>query len=240
MNPLAFLITFLSGLSFFIGYLITKLFTNEKKLVNFAVGFAFSIIIGLCLFDMLPEALEMDNKLIMILCMVGGIALLKMLDLFIPDHEHTHNSSGRIEHIEHIGIISSLALFLHNMIEGTAIYTTSINDIKLGILMMLGVSFHNIPLGIQTSSLVRNRAERFNLLLILALSSIVGVLFMEVLSINMSELFSQILISISLGMLIYISLFELLCEVKENIKKKELIYGLITGVILIVIGHFIG
>ena len=234
---MAFIITLLSGLSFFIGYLITKIIKNEKKLVIFAVGFSFAIILGLCFFDMLGECLEMHNKLLMIGCMIGGVLILKILDLFIPDHEHHKKDEA---HIEHIGIISTLALFLHNMIEGTAIYTASLNNLKVGLFMALGVSFHNIPLGIQISSLTHKRNTRLELLSILALSSIVGALLISVFNINISELFSQILISISFGMLMYIAIFELLCEVKENIKKKELIYGLILGIVFILIGHFIG
>ena len=38
-------------------------------------------------------------------------------------------------------------------------------------------------------------------------------------------------------MLIYIAFFELLCELKENIKKKELLIGIMTGVILILVGY---
>ena len=47
------------------------------------------------------------------------------------------------------------------------------------------------------------------------------------------------LISITLGMLIYISLFELLCEVKENIKKKELQLGIFSGIVLVIISELI-
>ena len=234
---MAFLVTLLSGLSFYIGYLITKIIKNEKKLIVFAVGFAFTIILGLCLFDMLGECLEMKNKILMILFMIIGIAILKVLDLFIPDHDHHKKDNA---HIEHIGIISTLALFLHNMIEGTAIYTASLNNLKVGLFMALGVSFHNIPLGIQTSSLVHKRNSRLELLTILALSSVVGALFISVFDITISDLVTEALICISFGMLMYIALFELLCEVKENIKKKELIYGLLFGIIFIVVGHFIG
>ena len=233
---MAFLITLLSGLSFFIGYLVTKFVKNEKKLIVFAVGFAFTIIIGLCFFDMLEECLEMKNKIIMVVCMLGGVGLLKLLDLFIPDHEH-HKKDNH--HIEHIGIMSTLALFLHNMIEGTAIYTASLSDLKVGLFMALGVSFHNIPLGIQTSSLARDRVERLELLSILALSSIVGVMFINAFDISISTIVNQVLLCISFGMLMYIALFELLCELKEHIKEKELIYGLITGIVFILVGHFI-
>ncbi len=231
----AFIITLLTGLSFFVGYLITKIIKDDRKLSVFAVGFAFSIMLGLCFFDMLPECLEMENKPLMLFCMVGGVVLLKVLDIFIPDHEHTHEK----DHIEHIGIISSFALFLHNAIEGTAIYTTSTSNIKIGALMALGVACHNIPLGIQTSSLVRNKKERFVLLMILAFSSILGVLMINMFNVVISEQITQILICISFGMLMYISVFELLCEVKENIKNRNLLYGLLLGLIVVFLGLFI-
>ncbi len=230
------LITLLSGISFFIGYLITVFVKNDKKMVTFAIGFAFSIIIGLCLFDLLPECLELENKLIMILCIFGGIGFLKLLDVFIPDHDH---ESKKKDHMEHIGLISALALFIHNTVEGVAIYLSCLNSISTGLFMALGVSFHNIPLGIQISSLVRNKKERIVLLTILTFSSIFGVAIMNLFKINVEGMIGPILISITLGMLIYISMFELLCEIKEHFKKKELKLGLIIGIIVILIGHFI-
>ena len=239
---IAVLITILSGVAFFIGYLITRFVKDEKKLVTFAVGFAFSILIGLVFLDILPECLEhFDNKWIMILCMLGGIGILKVLDLFVPEHNHEGHGKAHLEsHMEHIGLVSTIALFLHNMIEGTALYTTSLSDIKMGLLMLLGVSFHNIPLGIQVSSMIRNKKEKLIMISALALSSIVGILIINVFNIHLSELINGILLSITFGMLIYITIFELLCEVKEHIKDKPLLIGLLTGIVFIIIGRFIG
>ena len=171
MNIQAIFITLLSGLSFFIGYLITKLIKDEKKLITFSVGFSFTIILGLIFTDLLPECLEFaDNRLIILGFVILGILLLKVLDLFIPDHEHEHTKKK--DHMEHIGLISTLALFIHNVIEGTAIYTATLSSISIGLFTSLGVSFHNIPLGIQISSLVKNKKEKLTLLTILSLSSI--------------------------------------------------------------------
>lgn len=241
MNIEAFMITLLSGFAFFIGLMITMFVKDEKKLVTFAVGFAFSIIIGLAFGDLLPECIEnLDNKLIMIICMLSGIGLLKLLDIFVPEHDHEGKSKKHLEnHMEHIGLISAVALFLHNIIEGTAIYTTSLTDLKLGALMALGVSFHNIPLGIQISSLIHKKKEKVTLLTLLALSSIVGVILLNVFNIEISEMASGILISITFGMLMYISLFELLCEVKEHFKESILKLGLFIGLLFVLIGHFI-
>lgn len=236
MNIQAIFITLLSELSFFIGYLITKLIKDEKKLIIFSVGFSFTIILGLIFTDLLPECLEFtDNKLIILIFVILGILLLKVLDLFIPDHEHEHTKKK--DHMEHIGLISTLALFIHNVIEGTAIYTATLSSISIGLFTSLGVSFHNIPLGIQISSLVKNKKEKLTLLTILSLSSIFGVIILKLFKITLTSYISGILISITLGMLIYIAFFELLCEIKENIKKKELLIGIITGIVLILVSH---
>lgn len=236
MNIQAIFITLLSGLSFFIGYLITKLIKDEKKLITFSVGFSFTIILGLIFTDLLPECLEFtDNKLIILIFVILGILLLKVLDLFIPDHEHEHTKKK--DHMEHIGLISTLALFIHNVIEGTAIYTATLSSISIGLFTSLGVSFHNIPLGIQISSLVKNKKEKITLLTILSLSSIFGVIILKLFKITLTSYISGILISITLGMLIYIAFFELLCEIKENMKKQELLIGIITGIVLILVSH---
>ncbi len=233
---LPFIITILSGLSFFIGYLITKFIKDEKKLTIFSVGFSFVIIIGLILFDLLPECIEsIQNKWLILLYILIGIIGLKSLDLFVPDHHH----SNKKDHMEHIGIISFIALFLHNLVEGTGIYATSITDISMGVFMALGVSFHNIPLGIQISSLIKNTREKIILLCVLALSSVFGVIFLNIFNITMSDNVLGILISITLGMLIYIAFFELLCEIKEHFKDNELKLGLLIGIIILIFSQFL-
>lgn len=230
----AVLITLLSGLSFLIGYLITKFVKNDKKLIIFSVGFSFVIILGLVFFDLLPECIEsMNSKWAIVGFAISGILILKLLDLFVPDHEHSNNDN---HHMEHIGLISAIALILHNMIEGTAIYSTALTDTKMGLMMALAVSFHNIPLGIQISSLVKNKKEKFILLGSLVFSSIIGIILINLFKITLSEGVLGILISITLGMLIYISMFELLCEIKEHIKDKVLWVGIVTGIIVSVIG----
>ena len=233
----AIIITLLSGLSFLIGYIITKFVKNQKKLIIFSVGFSFVIILGLVFFDLLPECLEvMKPKWAIIGYALSGLFVLKILDFFVPDHDH---SSNHEHHMEHIGLISTIALVLHNMIEGTAIYSTALTDTKMGLMMALAVSFHNIPLGIQVSSLVKNKKEKALLLSILVISSLLGVILINVFKITLDDAILGILISITLGMLIYISMFELLCEIKEHIKNKVLWIGLAAGILVVAVGLLI-
>ena len=173
---MAILVTLLAGLSFFVGYLITLFFKKQKKLLIFSVGFAFSIIFGLVILHMIPESFELvSNKLLLVLFVLVGVIILKLLDKFVPDHHHSHKS----DHMEHIGIISALALILHNVIEGTAIYTTALNDVNMGLVMALGVSFHNIPLGIQISSLIKDKKSKLFMIVLLVLSCLFGVILIN-------------------------------------------------------------
>ena len=135
----AIIITLLSGLSFLVGYLITKFVKNDKKLVIFSVGFSFSIILGLVFFDLLPECLElMNSKFALVGFAISGILILKVLDMFVPDHSH---NSEHNHHIEHIGLISALALILHNIIYFGKIYKNNKNKFKLLMLKRYICSF---------------------------------------------------------------------------------------------------
>lgn len=238
----AILITLLTGVAFFIGYFITLFVKDEKKLITFSVGFAFSILLGLLFLDILPECIEVfENKFYMILWMVLGVALLKILDIFVPEHDHEGHGKKHLEsHMEHIGLVSSIALFLHNFIEGTAVYTTCLNDIKMGALMVLGVAFHNIPLGIQVSSLIRNKKEKLAMISFLALSSVFGIIIIRVFNISLSETVSGILMATTFGMLLYITVLELFCEVREHFKENTLKLGLLIGILFIIVGQFLG
>lgn len=234
---MACLVTILSGVSFLIGYIITMLMNNNKKLITFSLGFSFIVIFGLIIFDLLPECLELvSNKFTILIFALIGIIILKLLDFFIPDHDHDSNKKN---HMEHIGLISFVALFIHNVIESTAIYTTSLTTLSMGIIMAIGVSFHNIPLGMQISSMIKNNKIKFSLMLGLSLSSVIGIILLNIFKITLNDNILCVLISITLGMLIYIALFELLCEVKENIKKRELQLGLISGIALVVVSQLL-
>lgn len=236
MNFNAFLITFLSGLAFYIGYLIPRLFTDKKRLIIFSIGFSFSILIGLSIFDLLPECFELIDKWYMIIIyIIIGLLIVKAFDLLLPNHEHSHTN----KHIEHISLISCVALLLHNIVEATAIYTTGLNDIKMGVLMAIGVSCHNIPLGIQISSLTKSSKRSFIMITLLALSSIIGIIIFQVFNIVLTDTLIGALIGITLGMLIYLIFFELFCEVKENINTKEMFYGLFFGIAVIALSSII-
>ena len=150
------LTTFLLGIFILIGAIIPLFIVKKDKVINLSIGLAFGVIITLIVTDLLPEILEelgLKYIYLFIIFTALGFFLLRLLDGYIPDHhDHKMTKKEANENLTHIGIMTTLALILHNIIEGMAVYSTSLADVSLALTLALGVGFHNIPLGMVISS----------------------------------------------------------------------------------------
>ncbi len=234
-------LTFLSGLFFLVGIIIYKKVENKTKFSNISIACAAIVLLGLIGFDLIPEILEKENISFFVFTIIGLGALI-FIDKLIPHHNHEHHENDEEEkehqeHLVHINTITLIALLLHNMIEGMGLYSVTLNDLKNGVIMLLGIGLHNLPFGFQIASLNKNK-QNIVLLLLLVLSGFLGgILF----SINgtMNEFVETAILSLTLGMLLQILIFELLKEVWQNRKRKETIYGIIIGILIVVIINLI-
>ena len=148
------LLAFIVGLFFLVGIIFLKYVKNEDKWISFSIALAFVVMINLLLFDLLPELIEQKNIYLIIPAIIG-FSFFILLDKLIP-HHHEHGKKEHELHLNHIGIITILALFLHNFIEGFTLYNITITNITSGILMMISISLHNIPLGFQIGTHICN------------------------------------------------------------------------------------
>lgn len=240
------LITFITGLLFLLGVVIIKKMSRKKEISEFSTAMAFSVILCLLILDIAPEIYEafsymrIEKLIINILgfCLIG-IITLKLLDYFIPDHTHNHhdgekNIQEHNSHMFHIGCITSIAIIIHNIIEGIAIYTIGISSLETALIMMVGVGLHNIPMGMEISVNLESSKKSTLLVVLLTLSTlfggIIGLLFT-----NISSTLIGVFLSITAGMLIYIAFFELFKEIKNHIKSKYTIFGLLIGIVLMLL-----
>ena len=237
---LGIILTLLTGLFFLIGILVLNNSRNKGKLALFTTALASVVMAGLLFTDLLPEIMEAKNNLLIIPAFIGFLVLV-LLDKLIPHHHHVHTEKhcDKVEHehhLNHIGTITILALAIHNMIEGLTLYSVTLNSFKSGLLMMISISLHNIPLGFQIGNSLENKKNSKLLIILLCLSSLVGALIMIAFG-GFSEKIISILLALTFGMLLYIFLFELLNEIKKYLIKKETIYGIIIGVIVLIITY---
>ena len=258
MNLVALLLTLAVGLFILVGSFIGLNYKNNKKFTDFSIAIAFGVIISLILFEILPETFEVLNGevgigraiLVIIVLSLIGITALKILDLFVPHHEHDahhkhkHNSDKcHNDHLFHIGIISSIAVIAHNLIEGMSLYLVSSTSILSGILLCIGIGLHNIPMGLVISSTLTSanfsKDKTLKVSLIVSLSTFIGGLFMFILG-GVNNLLQGILLGLTLGMLIYISIFELFHQIYHMKNKKIAITGIIVGIILLIVSILLG
>ena len=233
----ALLLTFLSGLFYLVGIIIYKFVKHKNELTVAAISCAAVVIIGLIVFDLAPELIEQDNAWLFVFVILGFV-LLFLIDKLIPHHHHKHheNDEATKEHkdrLEHVSTITILALSMHNLIEGMALYSISLESIRSGTLMLIGVGLHNLPFGFQIAG-TKNKL----LVFLLVISAFLGGLVVFFFG-NIDEFLQGVVLAISMGMLLHILLFELFKEIRENIRQKATIYGIIIGVILLIIINLI-
>jgi len=145
-------LTFLAGLFILIGGVVPFLFKKQEKLHSFSIGLSISVLVLMLVLDLIPESYEILSSTYnlvqtistLVLITILGIVIVKILDYFIPEHNEFKTS--------HVALMTSIALFIHNIIEGMALYVTCKTDLHMGVFLVLGVSMHNFALGLSIGS----------------------------------------------------------------------------------------
>lgn len=244
--------TFLLGIFIIVGAIIAFIAKNNEKFISFSIALAFGVMSTLIIVDLLPEAievLEFSQKIYTCLFIlagtIAGFVLLKILDKFIPDHDddfETEEDDDR--NLTHIGLVSSIALVIHNIVEGMAIYLLISSDFKAGIMAIIGVGLHNIPLGMIIASTFYkgNKSIKKTMLIILgiSLSTFAGGLLVSVPVLSqMMDAIEGVSLTLTIGMLLYIVIMELLPKIIHTKNLKITVIGVISGIFLLVITLFL-
>lgn len=252
----ALLVTLLVGLFILVGAILGNILKNNKRFIDISIGLALGVMVLLLILDIIPEAYELlsdsiNYKLvtltILLISGIVGFIGLKLLDSFVPHHEHEslhhhqhENDKCHNEHLEHVGILASIAVIIHNIIEGMTLYVTATQDFKSGLLLCIAIGLHNIPLGIIISTTLQSKKEMIINSIVLSLSTFVGGLIVFLVSDIVSNVLVGILLSITFGMLSYIIILELLPQIIYNKNRKYNIFGIIFGVLIIIISSLLG
>jgi len=243
------LFTLLVGLFLLLGLFLGSYLKKHKWFIDLSVGLAFGVMSLLLFKEILPHAYMHLNEnisngglAVLIIGVLIGFISLSLLDKLVPHHEHESHHSHKHknddchnEHLMHVGLLSSIAIVIHNIIEGMTLYVTAMHDIHAGLLLVLAVGLHNIPLGIVISSTINNKKDLVINSVILSISTFVGGLIMFILSGMINECIIGILLAITCGMLLYIVLLELLPQILNTKKKKNMLIGILVGIILIIL-----
>lgn len=248
----AFGLTVFAGLSTGIGSIMAffaKKF-NPKFLAS-SLGFSAGVMIYVSLVEIFAKAKDSlsdvypDKKgyWITVIAFFFGIAIIALIDRLVPSVENPHELKQVKERdinkqvdkrLLRMGLFSALAIGIHNFPEGLATFIGALKDPALGISIAVAIAIHNIPEGIAVSVPVyyatksRRKALLYSVLSGFAepIGALLGYFLLKNLFTEAS--FGIVFASVA-GIMVYISLDELLPTAEEYGEHHVAIIGLILG-----------
>ncbi|EAK6249810.1 zinc transporter ZupT [Campylobacter jejuni] len=136
--------------------------------------------------------------------------------------------------LKHTGIFTALAIAIHNFPEGFATFISSLDNLTLGIAIAIAVAIHNIPEGLAVSlPIYHATGDKKKAFIYSALSGFAEPLGAFVGALILLPFIGDLTLAISFaviaGIMVFISLDELLPAAKTYDKAHDSLYGLILG-----------
>ncbi|EAH5757893.1 zinc transporter ZupT [Campylobacter jejuni] len=136
--------------------------------------------------------------------------------------------------LKRTGIFTALAIAIHNFPEGFATFISSLDNLTLGIAIAIAVAIHNIPEGLAVSLPIYHAAgDKKKAFIYSALSGLAEPLGAFVGALILLPFIGDLTLAISFaviaGIMVFISLDELLPAAKTYDKAHDSLYGLIVG-----------
>lgn len=203
------------------------------------------------------------GEIIGLLCFFGGMVLTSLIDRVIPKDLNPHNpkstnellelkicpipsnlkrvpnyhpgiTMGETIQLKRTGILTAVAIGVHNFPEGFAVFVSSLESLSFGIVIAIAIAIHNIPEGMAVSLPIyhatgdKKKAFIYSAISGLAepLGAIVGALLLLPF---MGDLTLAITFAFVAGIMVFISLDELLPASKNYGEAHDSLYGLILG-----------
>lgn len=236
------ILTLLAGAATFIGAILGVMGQKpSNRVLAFSLGFAAGIMLLISLMEMLPAALatpDMPPVLgygMFIVGLLGYFALDRMLPHAHPqDLLPASESQPLPRNLRRTAILLTLGISLHNFPEGIATYVTASNNLELGFGIALAVALHNIPEGLAVAGPVYAATGSKRTAIFWAgisgLAEILGgVLAWLILGSLLSPLLMAAIMAAVAGIMVALSVDELMPLAKEIDPNNNPSYGVLCG-----------
>lgn len=256
----AFGLTLIAGLSTGIGSAIAFFAKKANtKFLSVALGFSAGVMIYVSMVEIFFKAkdsltAELGDKpgyWVTVAAFFGGIFLIAMIDKLVPEAENPHDmkSMDDVGHPEadhaknklmRMGVLTALAIAIHNFPEGLATFTSALKDPSLGIAITVAIAIHNIPEGIAVSVPIYyatgSKKKAFKMSFLSGLSEPVGALVgYLILMPFMNDVVFGITFASVAGIMMFISVDGLLPASREYGEAHLSIYGIVSGMIVMAV-----
>ncbi|MDO5049463.1 MAG: zinc transporter ZupT [Actinomycetaceae bacterium] len=247
----AFGLTMFAGLSTGLGGVISVLKKAPgKRFMAAALGFSAGVMVYVSMMEILPKGIDSLARIwgergatwAGIASFFVGIGLIGVIDWLVPEPINPHEPGGvtdpklQLERrkLMKMGTLTALAIGLHNFPEGFATFIAAIEDPQLAIPVAVAIAIHNIPEGIAVAVPIRQAtgdrrsALRWSFLSGLAepAGALVGLLLLMPF---MGPATMGISFAVIAGIMMFISLDELLPTAQQTGEHHFAVYGLVAG-----------
>ena len=248
----AFGLTLFAGLSTGIGSALaffTK--STNTRFLSVSLGFSAGVMIYVSFVEILQKARislipEYGDKLAAwyaVLAFFAGILLIALIDKLIPSHENPHEirkvedvalGKNKDPKLVRMGLFTALAIGIHNFPEGIATFMAGLTDPTLAIPIAVAIAIHNIPEGIAVSVPISygtgSKKKGFLLSFLSGLAEPVGALlaWLILMPFLSDTLFGFIFAGVA-GIMVFISIDELLPTAREYGLHHHSVYGFLAG-----------
>jgi ZIP family zinc transporter len=226
---------------------------TNTRFLSVALGFSAGVMIYVSMIEILPKGLELvslevgdrPGAWLTTAFFFGGIGIVALIDRLVPKAENPHEvrraeemsapaPQARERQLMRMGGLTALAIAVHNFPEGLATFMATLEDPSVGIAIAVAVAIHNVPEGIAVAVPIYyatgSRRKAFVYSFLSGVSEPVGAAigYLILLPI-MSDRVMGVLFAMVAGIMVFISLDELLPSAREYGEHHYSIAGLVAG-----------
>lgn len=249
---IALLLTLFAGLATVIGGCFTFFIkrTNIKAL-SIGLGFSAGVMIYLSFTEILQNAYNMlfvyfPNRADWFV--FGGFAMgiitAILIDYFVPDHieDDLFSSQEKCSHMHHrikrAGLLTAIAISVHNFPEGIATFFVSTQNLTLGVSVAVAIAIHNIPEGIAVALPIYHATGKKRLAVLYTFLSgisepIGAILGLIALNYFLPQAAVGFLFASVAGIMVYISFDTILPLSREYGDGHYSVFGIMSGILFI-------
>ena len=221
----------------------------DVRILSVMLGFSAGVMIYVSLVEIFAEAQTLLSSvygdkagiLYTALAFFGGMLLIAIIDKLIPCEENPHEfacaagvNPRDASKLKRTGLMTALVIAIHNLPEGIATFVTATQSASLAVPIAFAIAIHNIPEGISVAMPIyyapgsRRMALRYSMLS--GLAEPVGALIAYLILMPfMNDTLFGILFAGVAGIMVFISLDELLPSAQTYGEHHLSIYGLVAG-----------
>ncbi|MBW2468689.1 MAG: zinc transporter ZupT [Deltaproteobacteria bacterium] len=250
----AFGLTLFAGLATGIGSALAFFAKRTNtRFLSLALGFSAGVMIYVSFVEIFFKARVALTEVygltkgtwLTVIAFFGGIFLIGIIDKLVPSIENPHEIRGveemgpekvsdKNQKLLRMGMFTALAIAIHNFPEGLATFAAALSDPALGLSIAVAIAIHNIPEGISVSVPIYyatgSKKKAFYYSFLSGVAEPVGALIGYFILLNFfSDFVFGILFAGVAGIMVFISLDELLPSAQKYGEHHLSIYGLIVG-----------